>query len=80
VLRAKPAGHLLKSAHLVDREFRVMKALAGSGVPVPNVLYLSGGHADRPHVLRHGFSTAASSGSALPGSSTMPAAPQSTTP
>ena len=42
VLRAKPAGHLLKSAHMVDREFRVMKALAGSGVPVPNVLYLSG--------------------------------------
>ena len=27
---------------MVDREFRVMKALAGSGVPVPNVLYLSG--------------------------------------
>jgi aminoglycoside phosphotransferase (APT) family kinase protein len=42
VLRAKPAGHLLKSAHMVDREFRVMKALFGSGVPVPNVLYLSG--------------------------------------
>ena len=42
VLRAKPPGHLLKSAHMVDREFRVMKALAGSGVPVPNVLYLSG--------------------------------------
>jgi aminoglycoside phosphotransferase (APT) family kinase protein len=42
VLRAKPPGQLLKSAHQVDREFRVMKALAGSGVPVPNVLYLSG--------------------------------------
>jgi len=42
VLRAKPPGQLLKSAHMVDREFRVMKALAGSGVPVPNVLYLSG--------------------------------------
>jgi aminoglycoside phosphotransferase (APT) family kinase protein len=41
VLRAKPPGELLKSAHQVDREFRVMKALAGSGVPVPNVLFLS---------------------------------------
>ena len=30
VLRAKPPGQLLKSAHQVDREFRVMKALAGT--------------------------------------------------
>ncbi|MGO4836529.1 phosphotransferase, partial [Rhizobiaceae sp. 2RAB30] len=30
VLRAKPPGALLKSAHQVDREFRVMKALAGT--------------------------------------------------
>ena len=37
VLRRQPAGKLLKSAHAVDREFRVMKALAGSGVPVPRV-------------------------------------------
>ena len=42
VLRAKPPGELLKSAHQVDREFRVMKALAGSAVPVPQVLHLSG--------------------------------------
>ena len=35
VLRAKPPGQLLKSAHQVDREYRVMKALKGSGVPVP---------------------------------------------
>ena len=41
VLRAKPPGHLLASAHQVDREFRVMKALAGSPVPVPRALYLS---------------------------------------
>ncbi|MDA4847405.1 phosphotransferase family protein [Hoeflea poritis] len=41
VLRAKPPGELLKSAHQVDREFRVMGALKGSGVPVPDVLYLS---------------------------------------
>jgi aminoglycoside phosphotransferase (APT) family kinase protein len=30
VLRTKPPGQLLKSAHQVDREFTVMKALAGT--------------------------------------------------
>ena len=35
VLRRKPAGKLLPSAHAVDREYRVMTALAGSDVPVP---------------------------------------------
>ncbi|MFZ1773752.1 MAG: phosphotransferase family protein [Rhizobiaceae bacterium] len=40
VLRTKPQGALLKSAHLVDREFRVMQALAGSKVPVPKVFAL----------------------------------------
>lgn len=34
VLRRKPPGILLKSAHAVDREFRVQKALAGTDVPV----------------------------------------------
>jgi aminoglycoside phosphotransferase (APT) family kinase protein len=34
VLRRKPPGKLLKSAHAVDREYRVQKALAGSDVPV----------------------------------------------
>ncbi|MCR9135974.1 MAG: phosphotransferase family protein [Alphaproteobacteria bacterium] len=42
VLRAKPPGQLLKSAHQVDREYRVMGALKGSGVPVPQMLFLSG--------------------------------------
>ena len=42
VLRAKPPGKLLKSAHAVDREFRVMQALAGTDVAVPRVLHLSG--------------------------------------
>ena len=37
VLRAKPRGDLLPSAHAVDREFRVLAALAGSGVPVARV-------------------------------------------
>ena len=41
VLRAKPPGTLLKSAHQVDREYRVMKALADTPVPVPGVLHLS---------------------------------------
>ena len=40
VLRRQPPGKLLKSAHAVDREFRVMQALAGSDVPVPNVVHL----------------------------------------
>lgn len=34
VLRRKPPGQLLKSAHAVDREFRVQHALAGTDVPV----------------------------------------------
>lgn len=40
VLRRKPPGHLLKSAHAVDREFRVQRALAGSMVPVPRMYAL----------------------------------------
>lgn len=40
VLRAKPPGQLLKSAHQVDREFRVMRELRNSLVPVPNMLCL----------------------------------------
>ncbi|MGE4014096.1 MAG: phosphotransferase family protein, partial [Alphaproteobacteria bacterium] len=37
VLRRKPPGKLLPSSHAVDREFRVLKALAGTEVPVPRV-------------------------------------------
>jgi aminoglycoside phosphotransferase (APT) family kinase protein len=40
VLRCKPLGKLLPSAHAVDREFRVMRALAGTPVPVPRCLCL----------------------------------------
>ena len=40
VLRRKPAGALLKSAHAVDREFRVQSALSGSDVPVAKVYHL----------------------------------------
>ena len=38
VLRKKPSGILLPSAHAVDREHRVMKALANTDVPVPQML------------------------------------------
>jgi aminoglycoside phosphotransferase (APT) family kinase protein len=37
VLRRKPPGVLLPSAHQVDREYRVMKALQGTAVPVPPI-------------------------------------------
>ena len=36
VLRRKPPGILLPSAHAVDREYRVMTALKDTEVPVPN--------------------------------------------
>ena len=41
VLRAQPPGELLKSAHAVDREYRVMRALEGSAVPVPRMFALA---------------------------------------
>jgi aminoglycoside phosphotransferase (APT) family kinase protein len=40
VLRRKPGGELLKSAHAVDREFRVLSALAETDVPVARALHL----------------------------------------
>ncbi len=40
VLRRKPEGVLLKSAHAIDREYRVMLALENTGVPVPRVFHL----------------------------------------
>lgn len=42
VLRAKPPGKLLASAHQVDREFRILAALGNTPVPVPEVYHLSG--------------------------------------
>ncbi len=38
VLRTQPTGQLLKSAHAVDREYRVMKSLGPSAVPVPKMV------------------------------------------
>ena len=40
VLRRKPPGELLKSAHAVDREYRVLSALANTEVPVVEVYHL----------------------------------------
>ena len=40
VLRRKPPGKLLPSAHAVDREYRIIAALAGSDVPVPKAYCL----------------------------------------
>ncbi|WP_422006274.1 phosphotransferase [Pyruvatibacter mobilis] len=40
VLRKKPPGQLLASAHQVDREYKVMKALADTPVPVPHMYAL----------------------------------------
>jgi aminoglycoside phosphotransferase (APT) family kinase protein len=40
VLRRKPPGKLLPSAHAVDREYRVLTALGDSGVPVPRTYCL----------------------------------------
>ncbi len=40
VLRKKPPGDLLPSAHAVEREYRIIRALGGTGVPVPEALGL----------------------------------------
>jgi aminoglycoside phosphotransferase (APT) family kinase protein len=37
VMRKKPPGTLLQSAHAVEREYRIIKALAATDVPVPRV-------------------------------------------
>lgn len=40
VLRRQPSGKLLKSAHAVDREFKVLAALRSTNVPVAKVYHL----------------------------------------
>lgn len=40
VVRKKPPGKLLPSAHAIEREYRVMRALRGTDVPVPDALAL----------------------------------------
>ena len=44
VLRKQPAGEIIRGAHAIDREFRVMRALEGTDVPVPRALLF---HDDR---------------------------------
>lgn len=40
ILRTQPAGELLKSAHALDREVRVIQALDGTAVPVARIHHL----------------------------------------
>ena len=40
IMRKKPPGRLLPSAHAVDREYRIISALQNTGVPVPRALSL----------------------------------------
>ena len=46
ILRRPPLGHILPTAHDMGREYRVMTALANTGVPVPRTFHL--GDADSP--------------------------------
>ena len=51
VLRRKPPGKLLPSAHAVEREFRVIAALRDTPVPVPEALLLCERHAGKIDLL-----------------------------
>jgi aminoglycoside phosphotransferase (APT) family kinase protein len=51
VLRRKPPGKLLPSAHAVDREFRITRALHAQGFPVPEPILLC----DDPDVVGTAF-------------------------
>jgi aminoglycoside phosphotransferase (APT) family kinase protein len=55
-MRRKPPGKLLPSAHAVDREYRVMTALAKTDVPVAKELRAVRGRIGHRHrLLRHGL-------------------------
>lgn len=47
VLRKQPPGKLLPSAHRIDREYRVLRALAATDVPVPDAIL----YCDDPGVI-----------------------------
>lgn len=51
IIRKKPAGKLLPGAHQIEREYRAMKHLAGTTVPVPHVHVLC----EDPSVLGQPF-------------------------
>lgn len=50
-LRRKPFGTLLPGAHAIEREFKVLRALGSTAIPVPNVLALC----DDPAVIGAAF-------------------------
>ena len=70
VLRKKPPGELLPSAHAVDREYRVLKALHGSALPVPRpIAYCDdAGVVGTPFYLMQRLDGRIFSDAALPGS------------
>ena len=51
VLRKKPPGKLLPSAHLIEREYRIMNALSQTDVPVPKMHHLC----ENPDVIGTAF-------------------------
>ncbi|MDY0748064.1 phosphotransferase family protein [Paucibacter sp. R3-3] len=51
VLRRKPSGTLLPSAHAIDREFRIIKALEATEVPVPGARV----YCDDPSIIGAAF-------------------------
>ncbi|CAN5723943.1 phosphotransferase family protein [soil metagenome] len=69
VLRKKPAGAILPGAHAVEREFRVLSALAQTPVPVPRVLRLeeNAGILGTPFYLMERLEGRVFSDCALPG-------------
>ena len=80
VLRRKPPGKLLPSAHAVDREFRVISALHAQGFPVAEpVLYCADESVAGTAFYVMGFVEAACSGIRRCRAPTRPSAPRSTT-
>jgi aminoglycoside phosphotransferase (APT) family kinase protein len=66
IVRRPPLGHILATAHDMAREYRVMTALAGTPVPVPRTMIVTGAGEELEfaclvmervvgHVCRHGF-------------------------
>ena len=51
VIRKKPPGELLRGAHMIEREYRILQALQGSEVPVPKV-YM---HCEDESIIDTGF-------------------------
>jgi len=69
VLRKKPAGPILKGAHAIEREYRVLSALRATDVPVPATILLEedGGLLGTPFYLMERVEGRVFSDCALPG-------------